>query len=216
MMNSIQNSVKYLRLINLKTALNTLKECRPAPTVSTTKLDLISKAKTINFTPHSIIFDIKDKPTQSRKQQDPLSYIPIVNPRSILPIIDTNWRKDEIALPAIHQEEKLAVRLIVIRRKKMKKHQRRKLWKRMRHRWARVKKNRRIKKEKIFQNELLAMIKQANAFSAEQYLASKLEKANHTPLPTRWRHKRLPDFIIRQLLGIDKKINYKHSDVYKA
>ena len=60
------------------------------------------------------------------------------------------------------------------------------------------------------------MVKQANEFSAEEYVKTKIDKANHTPLPTRWRHKRLPEFIIRQLLGIDKKINYKHTDVYKA
>lgn len=106
--------------------------------MAVTKLDITSKTKNISFSPRSINFEIRDKPTQYRKQQDPLSYIPIVNPRSILPLIDSNWRKDEIELPAIQQEEKQAVRLIVIRRKKMKKHQRRKLWKRMRHRWARV------------------------------------------------------------------------------
>lgn len=79
-----------------------------------------------------------------------------------------------------------------------------------------IRQRRRQVKEKIFQNGLLAMVKEANEFSAEAYVASKLEKANHTPLPTRWKHKRLPEFIIRQLMGIDKKINYKHTDVYKA
>lgn len=79
-----------------------------------------------------------------------------------------------------------------------------------------IKQHRRQTKEKNFQNSLIAMVKDANEFQAEQYVADKLQKANHTPLPTRWKHKRLPEFIIRQLLGIDKKINYKHTDVYKA
>ncbi|KPJ18514.1 Cytochrome b-c1 complex subunit 2, mitochondrial [Papilio machaon] len=206
---------RNLRRINVATALNTLKEFKSPPKYIS-KESIVSNCKIITFSPRSIGFGIEDKPSISRVKQDPLSYIPIINPRSILPIIDTNWRKDEIGLPAIRQEEKQAVRLIVIRRKKMKKHQRNKLWKRMRHRWARIKKRRRQIKEKIFQNELLAMVKAANEFSAEQYVASKIESANHTPLPTRWRHKRLPAFIIRQLLGIDKKINYKHTDVYKA
>ncbi|XP_072938117.1 cytochrome b-c1 complex subunit 2, mitochondrial-like [Epargyreus clarus] len=208
-------SAKHLRCINVKTALNTIQECKPVPKLQSPKLDIVSKAKTVYFTPRSIGFEINDKPV-NRKIKDPLNYTPITNPRSILPLIDTNWRKDEIGLPAIQQEEKQAIRLIVIRRKKMKKHKRMKLWKRMRFRWARIKKNRRIKKEKIFQNELLALVKQANEFSAEQYVAEKLRKANHTPLPTTWKHKRLPAFIIRQLLGLDKKINYKHTDVYKA
>ncbi|XP_045501273.1 uncharacterized protein LOC123698603 [Colias croceus] len=218
MLSSFQNTVKYLRLVNIKTALNTLKECKPInnPCIEKPKYDLVSKAKTVYFSPRSINYEIQEKPSERKIKRDPLSYTPIVNPRSILPLIDSNWKKDEIGLPALEQEEKQAIRLIVIRRKKMKKHQRRKLWKRMRHRWARVKKNRRIKKEKIFQNELAMMVKQAHEFSAEQYVASKIEKANHTPLPTRWKHKRLPQFIIRQLLGIDKKINYKHTDVYKA
>lgn len=82
--------------------------------------------------------EITDKRIVDRTKQDPIPYIPIINPRSILPLIDTNWRKDEVGLPAQSNEEIQAARLIVIRRKKMKKHQRRKLWKRMRHRWARV------------------------------------------------------------------------------
>lgn len=128
-----------LRLINIKTALNTLKECKTIPqNVSKQNVDIVSKCKAITFSPRSIGFEIKDESTISRIKQDPLTYTPIINPRSILPIIDANWRKDEIGLPPIVQEEKHAVRLIVIRRKKMKKHQRNKLWKRMRHRWARV------------------------------------------------------------------------------
>ncbi|KAM3958501.1 uncharacterized protein ACR2FA_007463 [Aphomia sociella] len=217
MMNSLQNTVKYLRLINIKTALSTIKECKPT-SFPIQKSNILSKVKTVNFAPRSLIVEIaeKDTDTVDKIKQDPIPYVPIINPRSILPLIDTNWRKDEIGLPAIQREEIQAVRLIVIRRKKMKKHQRRKLWKRMRHRWARVRQRRRQIKEKIFQNSLLAMIKEANEFSAEQYVSQKLQKANNTPLPTRWRHKRLPEFIIRQLLGIDKKINYKHTDVYKA
>lgn len=60
------------------------------------------------------------------------------------------------------------------------------------------------------------MVKAANEFSAEDYVNGKLDKANSTPLPSHWKHKRLPEFIIRQLMGIDKKINYKHTDNYKA
>ncbi|KAI5651462.1 hypothetical protein NE865_00706 [Phthorimaea operculella] len=217
MMNSFQNTVKYLRLLNIKTALNVAKECKPnyIEAAAKPKFDLVSKAKTIAFAPGSIGVEIADRTPQGRIKQDPVPYVPIINPRSILPLVE-DWRKDEIGLPSIRNEEIQAARLIVIRRKKMKKHQRRKLWKRMRYRWARIKQRRRQVKEKVFQNGLLAMIKDAKEFSAEEYVNQKLQKANHTPLPTRWRHKRLPQFIIRQLLGIDKKVNYKHTDVYKA
>lgn len=114
-----------------------LKECNQTAPFKP-KIDVVSKAKSLTFAPRSISFEINEKPNEVRRKQDPLSYIPIVNPRSILPLIESNWKKDEIGLPAIQQEEKQAVRLIVIRRKKMKKHQRHKLWKRMRYRWARV------------------------------------------------------------------------------
>ncbi|RVE46815.1 hypothetical protein evm_008523 [Chilo suppressalis] len=215
MMNYYNNISKYLRTINIKTALNIVQECQPRR-LPVEKPAFPTKCKSVTFAPRSITFEITDKRIENKIKQDPIPYVPIINPRSILPLIDTNWRKDEIGLPSQKHEEIQAARLIVIRRKKMKKHQRRKLWKRMRHRWARVKQRRRQVKEKIFQKQLLAMIKEADEFSAEKYVAEKLEKANHVPLPTRWRHKRLPEFIIRQLLGIDKKINYKHTDVYKA
>ncbi|XP_075979749.1 uncharacterized protein LOC142978974 [Anticarsia gemmatalis] len=221
MMNSLQNTIKQFRMLNIKTALKTVSECQAKPVnVFKPKNDAVANSQVLSFSPRSIGVEIAEKPswqpTESGIKQDPIPYIPIVNPRSILPLLDKEWRKDEIGLPAIQQEEIRAERLIVIRRKKMKKHQRRKLWKRMRHRWARIKQHRRQAKEKRFQNSLLAMVKQANEFQAEQYVAEKLQKANHTPLPTRWKHKRLPEFIIRQLMGIDKKINYKHTDVYKA
>lgn len=219
-MNSLRNTIKQFRMLNITTTLKTVAESQPKPNNVIQLKNDVSSGKVFSFSPRAVGVEIAEKPTwQSTEngiKQDPLPYIPIVNPRSILPLLDIEWRKDEIGLPAIKQEEKQAVRLIVIRRKKMKKHQRRKLWKRMRHRWARVKQHRRQAKEKKFQNSLLAMIKQANHFQAEKYVANKLSKANYTPLPTRWRHKRLPEFIIRQLLGIDKKINYKHTDVYKA
>lgn len=125
--------------MNLKTALNLTKECKPImPTVQKDINVLSNKVKTISFSPRSLNVEINEKPLMGKIQEDPLKYIPIINPRSILPLLDTNWKNHEIGLPAVKQEEKQAVRLIVIRRKKMKKHQRRKLWKRMRHRWARV------------------------------------------------------------------------------
>uniref|UniRef100_A0A2A4JHD1 Ribosomal protein mS38 C-terminal domain-containing protein n=1 Tax=Heliothis virescens TaxID=7102 RepID=A0A2A4JHD1_HELVI len=216
-MNSLHNTIKQFRLLNLNTALKTISECKPTvPNIVKVKNDLVCNPKILSFAPRSVGVEIIDKRKPNGITRDPIPYIPIVNPRSILPLLDKEWRKDEIGLPAIRQEEMHAVRLIVIRRKKMKKHQRRKLWKKMRYTWARIKQHRRQTKEKNFQNALLAMVKEANEFQAEKYVADKIHKANHTPLPTRWRHKRLPEFIIRQLLGIDKKINYKHTDVYKA
>ncbi|XP_030028820.2 uncharacterized protein LOC115446346 [Manduca sexta] len=218
MMNSFHNTVKYLRMLPIKNSLKTIPERKSnfIANLSIAKPEIAANSGVLSLSPRTIGLEITDKQRLPKIKEAPIPYVPIINPRSILPLIDLEWRRDEVGLPAVRQEEVQAARLIVIRKKKMKKHQRRKLWKRMRHRWARVRQRRRQIKEKIFQNELLALIKQANEFSAEGYVADKLERANHTPLPTRWKHKRLPEFIIRQLLGIDKKINYKHTDVYKA
>lgn len=51
-----------------------------------------------------------------------------------------------------------AARLIVIRRKKMKKHKLRKLRKRMKYVWAKVRQKREMRKEKAFQAELMAQV----------------------------------------------------------
>lgn len=108
------------------------------PSVIKVRNDLISNPKVLSFAPRSIGIEISEKSRENGIKQDPVPYIPIVNPRSILPLLDEQWRKDEIGLPSIRNEEIQAARLIVIRRKKMKKHQRRKLWKKMRYTWARV------------------------------------------------------------------------------
>ncbi|GBP18745.1 hypothetical protein EVAR_8572_1 [Eumeta japonica] len=205
--------IRGLRTLNVKGVLSNAKEC---------KLNLIKKEDTLSrfkpsFSPSSLGVDIfEPRPSADKAIKDPIAYIPIISPRSILPLIDNAWKREEIGLPTPKQEEKQAVRLIVIRRKKMKKHKRRKLMKRMKYKWAKRDLKRRQLKEKAFQAELQLMMKEAMQFSAEQYVKDKLQQANYEPLPKRWRGRRLPEFIIRQLMGLDKKINYKHTDVYKA
>ncbi|KPU72848.1 uncharacterized protein Dana_GF23287, isoform B [Drosophila ananassae] len=95
-----------------------------------------------------------------------------------------------------------AARLIVIRRRKMKKHKLKKLRRKMKFEWAKVRQRREMRKEKAFQAKLMAQIKQAEAFSAEQHVAEILRQANETPLPRFWKGRRLPAFIIKQKLGI--------------
>lgn len=77
--------------------------------------------------------------------------IPLKTPRSTI----TNSLVD----PLVENVEEIqAARLIVIRRKKMKKHKLRKLRKRMKYVWAKVRQKREMKKEKIFQTELLGQV----------------------------------------------------------
>ncbi|XP_055636681.1 uncharacterized protein LOC129775691 [Toxorhynchites rutilus septentrionalis] len=96
-----------------------------------------------------------------------------------------------------------AARLIVIRRRKMRKHKLKKLRKKMKFEWAKVRQRREMRKEKAFQAELIMQIKEAEKFSAEVYVAEKLRRATETPIPRFWKGKRLPQFIIKQKLGIE-------------
>lgn len=49
---------------------------------------------------------------------------------------------------------------------------------------------------------LLTQIREAEKFSAEQYVSEKIRQATETPIPRFWKGKRLPQFIIKQKLGI--------------
>lgn len=68
--------------------------------------------------------------------------------------------------------------MIGIRKRKMRKHKLRKLRKRMKFEWAKRHQRREMKKEKDFQAGLLAQIKEAEKFSAEEYVAQKLASAS--------------------------------------
>ncbi|XP_055845960.1 uncharacterized protein LOC129911949 [Episyrphus balteatus] len=137
----------------------------------------------------------------------PLHNVIIENPRdSLLNEIREIIKNENIIqtpAPENTQNEIQAARLIVIRRRKMKKHKLKKLRKKMKFEWAKVRQRREMRKEKAFQAELISQIKTAEKFSAEQYVMSKLQKANETPIPRFWKGRRLPQFIIKQKLGLE-------------
>ncbi|GLH06896.1 uncharacterized protein GBIM_12474 [Gryllus bimaculatus] len=101
----------------------------------------------------------------------PFSYIPVpVDKRD--PFLDVQINEP-------HQDkvvEKQAARLIVIRRRKMKKHKLRKLRKKMKFEWAKVRQRRELRKEKLFQAKLVAQMKEADEFDAAEYVSEKLRK----------------------------------------
>ncbi|KRF83225.1 uncharacterized protein Pdhb isoform X2 [Drosophila virilis] len=114
-------------------------------------------------------------------------------------------RVGEIIAPPLDRskpDKMEAARLIVIRRRKMKKHKLKKLRRKMKFEWAKVRQRREMRKEKAFQAQLMSQIKQAESFNAEQYVAEVLRQANEVPLPRYWKGRRLPAFIIKQKLGI--------------
>lgn len=60
----------------------------------------------------------------------------------------------------------------------MKKHKLRKLRLKMKYEWAKVRQRREAKKEKEFQAGLIAQCKEAEAFSAEEYVQQKINRFN--------------------------------------
>uniref|UniRef100_A0A182ST98 DUF1713 domain-containing protein n=1 Tax=Anopheles maculatus TaxID=74869 RepID=A0A182ST98_9DIPT len=140
-----------------------------------------------------LVSRIIENPVQRPGTQGPIGDNLAVIPSLELPTDTTG--KDE--------NGKQAARLIVIRRRKMRKHKLRKLRKRMKFEWLKIRQRRELKKEKLFQAELVGQIREAEKFSAEAYVASKLRQATDVPLPRFWKGKRLPQFIIKQKLGLE-------------
>jgi hypothetical protein len=101
--------------------------------------------------------------------------------------------------------EKKAARLIVIRRRKMKRHQLKKLRVKMKFEWAKIRQRREMAKEKAFQGEIMEQIRAAEKFSAAAYATQKIDKANEVLIPKLWRGKRLPEFVIKDLLEKKKR-----------
>lgn len=142
---------------------------------------------------------IRDKPTSMYQKI-------IESPSNMIlnEINDVLNNGKEIREPESAQQntKKHAVRMIVIRRRKMKKHKLKKLRKRMKFEWGRLRQRREMRKEKAFQAMLLTQIREAEKFSAEKYVDEKLRQATETPIPRFWKGKRLPQFIIKEKLGI--------------
>jgi len=96
--------------------------------------------------------------------------------------------------------DKQAVNMIRIRHKKMKKHKRRKLRKKMKVLWAKIKLKRNQKKEKLFQTELIGKVKEAQEFDAKEYVNERLYILNKEKLPRTYRGEILPAEMIKQFL----------------
>ncbi|KAL0118983.1 hypothetical protein PUN28_009545 [Cardiocondyla obscurior] len=95
--------------------------------------------------------------------------------------------------------DKLAVNMLKLRRRKMKKHKRRKLQKKMKFIWEKLRIKREQKKEKMFQAELIAKVKEAQAFDAKEYVNERLTILNKTFEPRTFRGEILPPEMIKQL-----------------
>ena len=113
--------------------------------------------------------------------------------------------EEDPATNSVNQIERRAARLIVIRRSKMNKHKLKKLRKKMKYVWAKVKLRRKIRYEKAFLNEKMAQIREAQKFDAKAYVAEIIRKATEVPFPKRWRGEWLPEPMIREKLQQEEK-----------
>ncbi|KYN02557.1 hypothetical protein ALC62_06598, partial [Cyphomyrmex costatus] len=137
--------------------------------------------------------------------------LPLQEPTNRLPIqYDSPMIEKSLDLPTNEKViEKQAVNMIRIRHKKMKKHKRKKFRKKMKFIMEKIRLKRRQKKEKLFQAELVAKIKEAEAFDAKEYVNERLSLLNKKFLQRTYRGEILPPEMIKQF--IDEKIAKKEA-----
>lgn len=145
---------------------------------------LIENLQALSISGNHIIPSIIRPPTVNRTVEDPRANIlqDIENPNTspLKEIIDkpSDALQDFELPPTANSDEAIeAAVMIKIRQRKMRKHRLKKLRKKMKFEWAKKKQKREMKKEKDFQGVLIAQIKEAEKFSAEEYVAEKLLRA---------------------------------------
>lgn len=99
--------------------------------------------------------------------------------------------------------KKHAIRMIVLRRRKMKKHQLKRLWERM---YLKFRANRILRektKELEFRGRLASKVSSARKFSAEKYVEDYLTDYHTQLTPKSYKGKRLPEWLIKELMEQD-------------
>lgn len=109
-------------------------------------------------------------------------YEDIASPKCIQDPLINNVKIIDAPVPG-RPEKKEAVRMILIRRRKMRKHKLRKLRKRMKFVFAKVKLRRQLRKEQTFRTELLSQIEIADNFDAKAYVENILHTIRYQRKP---------------------------------
>ncbi|XP_003702941.1 uncharacterized protein LOC100879594 [Megachile rotundata] len=165
----------------------------------------------VKFMPNTLNIDFgnPDNPLKKNINELPLSKIissiqePVIQQsiRDKLPFVDKSYN-----LPTMENvTEKLAIRLIVIRRKKMKKHKRKKLRRKMKVVWEKIRTRRNVAKAKALHAELLKKIKKAEAFDAREYINKKIAFIKKERIPQTYRGEILPKAMIKEFLAADRE-----------
>lgn len=165
---------------------------------------------TLQSTNSSLIKEIGGQKPLWRKEilDIPLTNKIVENPIQIRKIIEDVVKIDKsIDLPTdtTKNSEKQAARLIVIRKRKMRKHKLRKLRKKMKFVWAKTRQRREWKKEKKFLNSLLTEIKTAEKFSAEDHVNDIIRKATVDEIPRTYKGKKMPQWLVKELMDKDRQ-----------
>ncbi|XP_076240156.1 uncharacterized protein LOC143182801 [Calliopsis andreniformis] len=172
---------------------------------SSNRLVVMQPETRITFVPKTLNIDFGNLDNVSKKNiiEIPFKNIPSMeDPLKQKPSQhDFPLEDKSIELPSTENViEKLAVRLVVIRRKKMKKHKRRKLRKRMKFVWAKIRHKRNVLKEKVFQAELFAKIEEAEAFDAKEHVKERIALSEKEVIRKTYRGEVLPESMIKEFL----------------
>lgn len=101
--------------------------------------------------------------------------------------------------------EKKAHRRLRIRKKKMKVHRRKRRWKKYWVLWRKKYAMREKKREIEFRQKMIAKVNEAKKFEPQKYVDDYLEDMNYELIPKTYKGKRLPQWLIKQLLEEDEK-----------
>ena len=159
----------------------------------------------IKFSPRTLNIDFGNLDNASKRNiiETPFKNIPSMEePLQRRPIQDDLPLEDRsVQLPPTENTiEKLATRMIVIRRQKMKKHKRRKMRKRLQFVMAKIRQRRSTIRENAFQAELIAKIKEAQMFDAKSYVNEKLTLLQKEFIPRSYKGEIMPQSMIKHFL----------------
>lgn len=112
--------------------------------------------------------------------------------------------------------EKLAHRMVVLRKRKHKIHRRKRRWIRKRTYYQSCMLDRQKKKEILYRTRLLEKIREAEKYDPKEFIKEYLENFNKELIPKTYQGKYLPQWLIKQLLQEDKMKAQRAVDLKKS
>lgn len=103
---------------------------------------------------------------------------------------------EKMIIDPTKHEEKSAHRMLIIRRRKMNRHKRLKRMRKNKFAIAKRHREKRMKKEVVFRQEIAAKLREVEKFNAEEYVAEKLAMYRKEILPARMHGKIMPALVI--------------------